>query len=395
MKSIINYKQIFLIIFIILINQTIFCQSQPAKPEKVYRIVYTQKSNNWYIEQANLWQMELDKNPKNADAWFNYYKANRYANFPGGSDQFSEDKKSRLDKIVNDMGKQVPNSFEFNYLKFFNSEEKKENLSYLERAYNLRPDSPDTYYEFIVYYLLNGEDKKAYNFLEKLYDTQDIAPGLVNYNYNVLMSTDKNAILFTNGDNDTYPCWMLQQAKDVRTDVSVWNIHMLQKSSYLKKLLDEKNLEIDLKELPDPKSPDFIAELTKSLHQKYPKIPIYFALTVYAPFTESISDDLYLIGLAYKYSPTRIDNVAMLKNNWENNFRLDYLNYDWYSENYVATETMRKMLNQNYIAPAIMLYEHYKTSGETTKAERLKEFALQISKAAGKEKEVMDALMKK
>ena len=42
-----------------------------------------------------------------------------------------------------------------------------------------------------------------------------------------------------------------------------------------------------------------------------------------------------------------------------------------------------------------MLYEHYKTSGETTKAERLKEFALQISKAAGKEKEVMDALMKK
>ena len=27
----------------------------------------------------NLWEKEIKKNPKNADAWYNYYKAIRYA----------------------------------------------------------------------------------------------------------------------------------------------------------------------------------------------------------------------------------------------------------------------------------------------------------------------------
>jgi hypothetical protein len=385
-----------LIVFIsICISFVSLTHGGDLKPETVYRIVYTQESNEWYIQQAKLWKIEVEKNPKNADAWFNYYKANRYANWPEGYSEFSTDKQTRLNQIVANMGKAVPNSYEYNYLKFFNSDEKRDFLSYGEKAYNLQPDKPDIYYEFIVYYLLNDEEKKAHKFLEKLYESKDVAPGLVDYNYNVLMSTDKNAILFTNGDNDTYPCWMLQVAKRIRTDVTVMNIHMIRKRTYLKKLLDEKNLEIDVKEFPDPKSPDFTAELTKLIHRKYPKIPIYFALTVYASFTESISDDLYLVGLAYKYSPTRIDNVAMLKNNWENNLRLDYLNYDWYSENYVATETIQKMLNQNYIAPAVMLYEHYKISRETAKAEKVKQLALEIAKPAGKESEVMEILIKK
>jgi hypothetical protein len=164
---------------------------------------------------------------------------------------------------------------------------------------------------------------------------------------------------------------------------------------YLERKLKGKNITVNFDELPKYRSKDFVSGLCKYIATKYSSVPIYFALTVYSPTTESISDDLYLIGLAYKYSSTRIDNVAMLKNNWENNLRLDYLNYDWYSENYVATETIQKMLNQNYIAPAVMLYEHYKIIGETAKAEKVKELALEIAKPAGKESEVMEILMKK
>ena len=76
-------------------------------------------------------------------------------------------------------------------------------------------------------------------FCEKLYESQDIAPGLVNYNYNVLMSTEQNAILFTNGDNDTYPPWMLQKAVGVREDVLILNMSITTrtKKSYLERKL--------------------------------------------------------------------------------------------------------------------------------------------------------------
>ena len=45
--------------------------------------------------------------------------------------------------------------------------------------------------------------------------------------YNMLMSCDKNAILITYGDNDTYPLWYLQEIEGVRTDIRIINYNLL------------------------------------------------------------------------------------------------------------------------------------------------------------------------
>ena len=373
--EIIMSKFIFHISITLILFLSFVTTSYPQKPEKVYSIVKQIKTFDWYKSEAEQWGKLLEKDKKNPEAWLNYYVANRMARnmFPDEWKSTKGGYLEELDDIVKEMSQNIPNTFEYYYLKArnnhsFNDQQTKN----MFKAYELGPDRIELFDELICYYELQRDTANSQKFCTKWFESRDISPGILNWNYNVLASLDSNSILITNGDNDTYPAWVLQHVQGFRKDIIVLNINLIMIEKYRDKLFAEKNIK---NFEPDTSAKDYthyIGSILKNFVKNADGRSVYFSFTLNPLFYEDIKDKTYMTGLAFKYSEKDFDNMAYLIKNYENNWLLDYLKADFTNDFSVS---VINQINTNYLPVFAKLYNHYRLSGKVESMDYIKNLA--------------------
>ncbi len=194
-----------------------------------------------------------------------------------------------------------------------------------------------------------------------------------------------NAIIITAGDNDTYPMWILQDAMDMRKDVMILNTSLLGITEYRERIFKELGIKpLDYDPMIEWKR--YNEELVSRLAANTKNRPVYAALTVSEDIINKESANLYLTGMAYEYSKTGIDNMALLKKNFEQVYALDYLDKYFFAAD-LSAERVR-YINLNYIVPLLKLYEHYQLAGEQGKSQHIKTLIANIARGTDQEEEV-------
>ncbi len=361
------------------------------QPETVLSIAKVAKPHEWYLKQAELWWKEVEKDKKNENAWYNYFKANRYACMTYNNINAFDGKKNdgwikessylmEAEEIIKKADQYIPDTYTSNCLRVYGYSNEDESFKYLQRAYEIDPNRPEALDGLVTYYETHGNLEKRKEFNLKWYKTNDLSSGFLAYNYNVLMTIKPNGVILTFGDNDTYSSWFLQDVFGIRKDVTVLNVPLLSDKNYRDSMFKKLNIP-EFKEYTDDSSESEKEILAHILKNRPQTLSIYVGLPAWKQLKE-YENNLYLVGLALEYSSENIDNIALLKNNFENLYVLDYVKQRF--EYDICDEQVNRM-NINYLPGIFKLYKHYTLSGDEMHAKKIKELGLGIAQKGGQE----------
>lgn len=370
-------------LILVLLFTAFSLQTFAQKPEPVYSITRQIHDFDWYEQQAKAWKKEIDRGTKDKMAWVYWFMANRNAG------RFCDYKKweSKIGdyfiskgKLIEMAEKAIPNTFEYYYLKLYEKDFPGSNSTkdYLFRAQELKPYDNMLLPGLVNLHIFNNDYSNLEITCKKWFESNEMPQELMITAYNNLISLDQNAILITSGDNDTYPCWVLQYGLKIRQDITVLNINNL---TYNNSYRENKFKELGIPQIAftndsDKLEKNVFRHIIKNIISK----PVYTSIFMIKDIYKEFENEMYFVGLSLKYSKKPFNNIAVLRNNIENKFMLDFLKRSFYNN---PAESACKRGNGGYVASFVKLADYYKQSGELDKAKKMKELAITVAKNSG------------
>ena len=196
--------------------------TEVVRPEKIVskrQVVYDKDT---YTKLAELW-LRYNRQFPSEYAYANWMYAARYAGDP--------DYNELLEKGM----KKYPANPTILYLyalQHHGCHDNQEGRMLLEKAASLDPSYNDPWFALVDNYMDINKLEKMDLALRRLLEAGAISEEVMDYNYNMLASMEQNGLLVTNGDNDTYPGWILTRIVKYRPDVSIVNRSLLNTDWY-------------------------------------------------------------------------------------------------------------------------------------------------------------------
>jgi hypothetical protein len=208
------------------------CQRTPKeveRPEKIVSQRLVAYDSTTYARLAQLWEKYYNAYPSE-DAYANWMYAAFYAD--------RGDVRSMIEKGV----EKYPANPVLLYLSARSKNWGHDNLharQLLEKAAALDPDYMDAWHALAVEYIVQGDRENADVALRRLLNGKAVEDVVMDLSYNMLATLDTNAILITNGDNDTFPGWILTRIIRFRPDVNIVNRSLLNVDAYAAAIVKE------------------------------------------------------------------------------------------------------------------------------------------------------------
>ncbi|MBM4130012.1 hypothetical protein FJ250_03155 [bacterium] len=197
----------------------------PGMPPEVQSIRECRLDKAQYEELAAQWRGFLERNPGSAIAEVQLGRALRYAGAP--ADEVYRHFESALG-----LGADCPEALDAAAATYLGEwkplGDGAEGCYELGlKAVQLAPDWADPHFTLWPLALALGRTQEADEHVAALVRKGGIPAPVLDYCHNMLAGAARNAVIFTNGDNDTYGCRALQAAHGLRLDVQVVNLSLI------------------------------------------------------------------------------------------------------------------------------------------------------------------------
>ncbi len=342
-------------------QQAVERTSSTSAPREAYQSGWRQDQ---VLGEAEFWRTVSMEQPGNADAQLNWYRSERSARLSTNNGRLSAGDEQALDEIARKVEAAAPDGFEHHLTAYYQGFPAASAFEDLARATAIAPDRTELIGPQLNLAHMRGDKAGLDRWCREMDTRGQPSAAHLRAVADLLASTDRNAVLFTNGDLDTHLALLRQRRQDDRRDVLIVDQRLLADPGYRQRIWSEAK-----GKGPVPGAgPGYAKALVQAGER-----PVHLAMTLDRDWLDAFAGRLSTAGTAFRVD-ARI-SLAELDMRWRS-----------------MEKPMGALpMSRNYLLPGAVLLQGFRARGDETRTAQLELELRNMARSLGAESELVRA----